>query len=146
MMRKKQVLFFASIMMLVAVVVVNFSLAGANDSVAFSSQDNGVVEKARGDAFTVTITFQNTGRAEGNWSVNVVFEGDSWSWVGAAKNLTLSADAKKTLTWNGAVPANATIGSVARLVVYYDDSFKALDWWIRIVPAAELTIKTSTVT
>ena len=144
-MTKKYALVFLLIALL-TVVVLNFSVAGANDSVAFSSQDTGVVEKARGDAFTVTITFQNTGRAEGNWSVNVVFEGDSWSWVGVSKNLTLSADAKKTLTWNGAVPANGTIDSVARLVVYYDDSFKALDWWIHVVPAAELTIKTSNVT
>ena len=144
-MTKKYAVLFLSIALL-TVVVLNFSLAGANDSVVLCSQETGVVEKARGDAFTVTITFQNTGRAEGNWSVNVVFEGDSWSWKGTPKNLTLDADAKKTLVWNGVVPANATINSVARLVVYYDDSFKALDWWIRVVPAAELTIKTSSVT
>jgi hypothetical protein len=143
-MTKKHVLLFLSIVVL-AVVVLNFSAAGANDSVAFSSQERGVVDKACGDTFTVTITFQNTGRSEGTWSVNVVFEGESWSWQGIPKNLTLDADAKKTLVWNGVVPANAAINSIARLVVYYDDSFKALDWWIRVVPAAELTIKDSTV-
>ena len=144
-MTKKYAVLFLSIALL-TVVVLNFSMAGANDSVVVCSQENGVVEKARGDAFTVTITFQNTGRAEGNWSVNVVFEGDSWSWKGTPKNVTLDADAKKTLIWNGSVPTNATINSVARLVVYYEDSFKTLDWWIRVVPAAELTIKTSNVT
>jgi hypothetical protein len=143
-MKKKQVLFLVSVVMLVAVVI-NFSMAGANDSVAFSSQENGVVEKARGDAFTVTITFENTGKDQGNWAVNVVFEGASWSWKGTPKTLTLDGNEKKTLVWNGAVPANAAINSVARLVVYYDDSFKALDWWIRVVPASELTIKTSSV-
>ena len=144
-MQKKLVLFFVSIIM-IAVVVVNFSMASAEDSVVFSSQEKGVVKKAPGNAFTVTITFQNTGNGEGSWSVNAVFEGDSWSWKGTAKTLTLDANAKKTLTWNGAVPANATINSIARLVVYYNDSFKALDWWIQVAPAAELTIKSSNVT
>jgi hypothetical protein len=137
------VLMLAAVLMVV--VVLNFSLAGANDSVVCSSAEKGVVEKAQGDSFTVTVVFQNTGRAEGSWSVNVVFEGDAWSWVGTSKNLTLAGDSQKTLVWNGAVPANATINSIARLVVYYGDSFKALDWWIRVVPAAELTIKSSNV-
>src|SRR4030043_2052364 len=99
-MKIKHAVLFLSIALL-TVVVLNFSMAGANDSVAFSSQEKGVVEKARGDAFTVTITFQNTGRAEGNWSVNVVFEGDSWSWKGTPKNLTLDGEAKKTFVWKG---------------------------------------------
>jgi hypothetical protein len=137
------VLMLAAILMVV--VVLNLSLAGANDSVTCSSPEKGVVEKARGDAFTVTVVFQNTGRAEGSWSVNVAFEGENWAWVGTSKNLTLAGDSQKTLVWNGVVPTNASINSVARLVVYYGDSFKALDWWIRVVPAAELTIKTSNV-
>src|SRR3990172_2457275 len=145
MMKKKQVLLFVSIAMLIAVVV-NFSMAGANDSIAVSSQDSGVVQKGRGDAFTVTITFENTGRDQGSWTVNVVLEGASWSWKGTAKTLTLDGNEKKVLVWTGVVPANAAINSVARLVVYYDDSFKALDWWIRVVPASELNIKTSSVT
>src|SRR4030067_1228682 len=95
-MKKKQILFFVSVAMLVAVVV-NFSLAGANDSITVSSQDTGVVQKGRGDAFTVTITFENTGRDEGSWTVNVVFEGSSWSWKGTSKSLTLSGNEKKTL-------------------------------------------------
>ena len=145
MMKKKQVLLFVSVVMLVAVVV-NFSMAGANDSIEVSSQDTGVVQKGRGDAFTVTITFENTGRDQGSWNVNVVFEGSSWFWKGTAKTLTLDGNEKKTLVWNGAVPANAAMNSVARLVMYYDDSVKALDWWIRVVPASELNIKTSCVT
>ena len=145
MMKKKQILLFVSIVMLIAVVV-NFSLAGANDAIAVSSQEKGVVQKGCGDAFTVTITFENTGRDEGSWTVNVVFEGSSWSWKGTSKALTLSGNEKKTLVWNGVVPTNAAINSVARLVVYYDDSFKALDWWIQVVPVAELNIKASNVT
>jgi hypothetical protein len=110
-----------------------------------SSQEKGVVEKARGDSFTASVVFQNTGRAEGSWSVNVAFEGETWSWQGTPKNLTLGADGKKTLVWNGLVPTNASVNSIARLVVYYGDSFTALDWWIRVVPDAELTIKSSNV-
>src|SRR4030067_63466 len=87
-MKKKQILFFVSVVMLVAVIV-NFSMAGADDSVVVSSQEKGVVEKARGDTFTVTITFENTGRDSGSWTVNVVFEGGSWSWKGTPKTLTL---------------------------------------------------------
>jgi len=144
-MRKKQGLFFVSVVMLV-VVVVNFSLADANDTINVSSQDTGVVQKGRGDTFTVTITFENTGRDDGSWTVNVVFEGTAWSWKGTAKTLTLNDNEKKTLVWTGTVPANAAMNSDARLVVYYDDGFKALDWWIRVVPASELNIKTSSVT
>ncbi len=124
-------------------IVLNFSLAGADGSVVFSSREKGVVSKGQGDAFTVTVVFQNTGVATGTWSVNAVFEGTTWSWQGTAKNLTLAGGDQKTLAWNGIVPANATIDSVARLVVYYGDSYKALDWWIRVVPGAELTIKSS---
>ena len=51
----------------------------------------------------------------------------------------------RTLTWGGTVQANASVGSVARLVVYYNDSFQALDWWIHVVPGAELSITSSTV-
>jgi hypothetical protein len=140
-MKKKQVLLFASIVTLI--VIVNFSMAGANNSIVVSSQNNGVVEKSRGDDFTVTVTFQNTGKDEGTWSVNVVFEGESWSWEGTPKTLTLDEGEKKTLTWNGAVPSNAAINSVARLVVYYDDSFKALDWWIQVVAGGKLSIQSS---
>jgi hypothetical protein len=140
-MKKKQVMFFASIVTLI--VIVNFSMAGANNSLIVSSQNDGVVEKSRGDDFTVTITFQNTGKTEDSWSVNVVFEGESWSWEGTPKTLTLDENAKKTLTWNGAVPSNAAINSVARLVVYYDDSFKALDWWIQVVAGGKLSIQSS---
>ena len=142
--RKHAVVFMLAVILMV-VVVLNFDLAGANDSVTCSSQEKGVVEKARGDSFNVTVVFQNTGKAEGSWSVNVAFEGENWSWVGTSKSLTLSGYSQKTLVWNGIVPTNASINSVARLVVYYGDSFKALDWWIRVVPAAELTIKSSSV-
>jgi hypothetical protein len=44
------------------------------------------------------------------------------------------------LTWEGTVPANASVGSVARRVVYYNDSFQALDWWIHVAPGAGLSI------
>lgn len=143
-MAKKYVLLF--LVAVLVVVVVNLSATGAGGSLVLAhDQQNCVVDKAAGDDFTVKITFKNTGKTEGTWSVNIAFEDSSWSQVGTALNLTLAPEQTETLTWNGFVPANATVGSVARLVVYYDDSFQALNWWIRVVPGAELTIKSSLV-
>jgi hypothetical protein len=129
-----------------AIIVVNFSMTDTSNALTFAhTQEDGVVNKAAGAAFTVKITFKNTGETDGNWSVNIAFEDSSWSQVGTPQILTLKSGCTQTLTWNGVVPANATVNSMARLVVYYDDSFKPLNWWIRVVPNAELTIKSSTV-
>jgi len=143
-MKSKHAMLIVTIAMM-ALVALNFALAGAAENMTISAQDKGVVGKTRGAAFTVTITFQNTGSTDGSWTVNVVFEGDSWNWKGTDKTLTLSANEQKTLTWNGAVPTNAAINSIARLVVYYNGSFKALDWWIQVVPNAVLSIQSSSV-
>ena len=143
-MAKKYALLFPVALLLVVIIL--FSVSDTGNSLVFASnQDDGVVDKAAGDAFTVKITFKNTGKTEGTWSVNIAFEDESWSQVGTPQNLTLESGETETLTWNGFVPANATVGSVARLVVYYDDGFKALNWWIHVVPGAELTIESSTV-
>ena len=143
-MAKKYALLF--LIAVLVFVVVNLSVTDVSNSLTFAhNQEDGVVDKAPGEAFTVKITFKNTGKAEGNWSVNIAFEDNSWSQVGTPQNLILQAGNTATLTWNGTVPANATINSMARLVVYYDDSFKVLNWWIRVVPGAELCIKSSTV-
>lgn len=143
-MAKKYALLF-----LIAVLVfaaVNLSVSDVNNSLTFANnQADGVVDKGAGEAFTVKITFKNIGKTAGNWSVNIAFEDNSWSQVGTPQNLVLQARETATLTWNGNVPANATVNSMARLVVYYDDSFKALNWWIHVVPGAELCIKSSTV-
>lgn len=116
-----------------------------NEILTVSACGNGTVDKIPAQAFTVEITFKNTGKTDGTWSINVAFEGEEWIWIGTPQNLTLEPDKAKTLTWNGEVPANGTVDSVARLVVYYGDSFKALNWWIHVVPAAELAITSSTV-
>jgi hypothetical protein len=143
-MAKKYALLF--LVAVLVVVVVNLSVTDAGNSLVFAhNQQDCVVDKAAGDDFTVKITFKNTGKTEGIWSVNIAFEDSSWSQVGTEQNLTLTPGQTETLTWNGFVPANATVGSVARLVVYYDDSFQALNWWIHVVPGAELTIKSSVV-
>ena len=143
-MAKKYALLF--LIAVLVFVVVNLSVTDVNSSLTVTcNQEDGVVDKAPGEAFTVTITFKNTGNTAGNWSVNIAFEDNSWSQVGTAQNLVLQAGETRTLTWNGTVPANATVNSMARLVVYYDDSFKALNWWIHVVPGAELCIKSSTV-
>jgi len=142
-MAKRYALLF--LIAVLVVVVVNFSVTDTSNALTFAHTQDGVVNKAAGEAFTVKITFKNTGETDGNWSVNIAFEDKSWSQVGTPQNLTLKSGNTETLTWNGVVPANATINSIARLVVYYDDSFKPLNWWIRVVPGAELTIKSSTV-
>lgn len=110
-----------------------------------SACTSGIVDKTPGQAFTVEITFKNTGRTNGTWSVNIAFEGEKWTSIGTSQNLTLKPDKDRTLTWQGEVPSNATLDSVARLIVYYDDSFSALNWWIHVVPAANLAITSSTV-
>jgi hypothetical protein len=105
----------------------------------------GVVDKMPGGAFTVEIGFKNIGTTEGTWAVNVACEGETWTWTGIAQTMTLKYGAKKTLTWNGSVPVNAPIDAIARLVVYYGNSAKPLEWWIHVVPAAELSITYSIV-
>ena len=143
-MAKKYALLFLTAVLVV--VVISFSLSDTGNSLVFAhNQDCSTVYKAAGEAFTVKITFKNIGKTEGMWSVNIAFEDNSWSQVGTPQSLTLQAGQTKTLTWNGDVPVNATVGSVARLVVYYDNSFKALNWWIHVVPSAELTIESSIV-
>ena len=145
MLKKYAPIFLAAVLV---VVIINFSVSDPGDSLVFAHDDDcdeDVVYKAAGDAFTVKIKFKNTGRTEGAWSVNIAFEDSSWSHVGTPQNLNLQPEETETLVWNGVVPGNAAVGSMARLVVYYDDSFKALDWWILVVSGAELTIESSIV-
>ena len=143
-MAKKYALLF--LVAVLAVIIVTFSLSDTGESLVFAhNQDCSTVNKAAGDAFTVKIVFKNTGKTTGTWSINIAFEDSTWSQVGTPQNLTLKPGQTETLVWDGFVPANATIGSMARLVVYYDDSCKPLNWWIRVVPGAELSIKSSIV-
>jgi hypothetical protein len=141
-MAKKHVLLFLVAVLVIA--IINFSISDTDNPLVFAcNQQDGVVDKAQGEAFTVKITFENTGKDEGDWSINIAFEDDAWSQVGTPQNLTLKLGETETLTWNGVVPDNATFCSMARLVGYYDDSFEALNWWIHVVPDAELGIKSS---
>lgn len=141
--KKYALLFIIAVLVFAAV---NFSVNDINNSLTFANtQADGVVDKVAGEAFKVRITFKNVGKTAGSWSVNIAFEDNSWSWVGTPRNLVLQPGETATLAWNGTVPANATVNSMARLVVYYDDSFKALNWWIHVIPGAELYIKSSTV-
>lgn len=107
---------------------------------------SGVIDKKPGEAFIVKITFRNTGTTAGVWKIAVTFESESWNWKSEQKLITLEPDEKETLAWKGEVPGDATIGSVSRLVVYYDDMFVALNWWIHVIPNAELSIVGSKVT
>jgi hypothetical protein len=137
-----------SLALITIIVTLSFSSVGSdNESLACLACGGcgGVVDKTPCEAFTVKITFKNTGKTEGTWSVNIAFEDEAWSWSGTQKTLTLKPCQKKTLTWNGNVPEDAPVDSMARLIVYYDDSFEPLDWWIHVIDGAELTITSSTV-
>ena len=104
------------------------------------------VNKRQGEVFTVKVTFKNTGDTTGTWTVNVSFEGEAnWSWQGTSQTLTLKPSKTTTLTWTGTVPENASVGSTARLVVYFDDEFAPQNWWIHVLPGAELKIVSSEV-
>lgn len=136
-------LFVVAVLM---VVVISFFASSADNSLVFASNPQDcVVDKTAGDNFTVKITFKNAGETKGSWSVNIAFEDDVWSQVGMPQDLILNSGETETLTWCGVVPATATVDSMARLVVYYNDSFKALNWWIHVVSGAELTIESSSV-
>ncbi|MEM2102110.1 MAG: hypothetical protein QXM22_01185 [Candidatus Bathyarchaeia archaeon] len=100
-----------------------------------------VVNKTQGEAFTVKVKFKNVGNATGTWSVNIAFEGESnWGWQGTPQTLTLKPSKTATLSWTGNVPANAEVGSTARLIVYFDDKIVPQDWWIYVLTSAELKI------
>ncbi|MDX1813520.1 MAG: hypothetical protein R3319_01910 [Candidatus Bathyarchaeia archaeon] len=143
-MAKKYAMLF--LVVLLVVVVVSFSVSDTDSSLVFAhNQKDCMADKAAGDYFTVQITFQNIGKTEGTLSINIAFEDKVWSQVGTQQNVKLGPGQTKTLTWNGTVPANAAVGSMARLVVYYNDEFKALNWWIHVVLGAELTIKSNSV-
>ncbi len=131
---------------LLIVIAVIPGIASAEPSLLLTTSGNGIVDKQPNSAFTVTVGFKNTGTTVGNWSVNIAFEGDVWSWAGTEQVLTLSAGASQTLTWTGKVPNNAPVDSFARLVVYYGDSFTALNWWIHVAPDAHVCITSSNVT
>jgi hypothetical protein len=141
----KKVLFPASAVALA--IIIHLSIVSLSGQVleCWACEGGGVVNKTPCEAFTVKITFKNTGKAEGVWSVNIAFEGELWTWSGTPQTISLKPSKSETLTWNGNVPCNAPAGSIARLIVYYNDSFKPLNWWIFIVSSAELTITASQV-
>ncbi len=128
-----------------ALVVAFFSSTSQSLACLACDSEGDVVDKAPCKAFMVKIAFKNTGTAEGTWVINIAFEGTAWAWSGTQQTLTLKPSKTKTLSWNGSVPCNAPVDSVARLIVYYNDSYTALNWWIHVVSGAELSITSSTV-
>lgn len=145
-MNKKFALCSLSAVALVIVLLVSFFNSTTQSLACLAcGSEGGVVDKMPCETFTVKITFKNTGTAEGTWFINIAFEGNAWAWSGTQQTLTLKPSKTKTLSWNGSVPCNAPVDSVARLIVYYNDSYTALNWWIRVVSGAELSITSSTV-
>lgn len=141
----KKKLFVVMLSVLLLLVLLNLSFTSANDDLEVKEKTRNVVEKTQGEAFTVDIEFKNIGKNDGAWNINMVFEGDYWSQEGMVQNIELEPDEEKKLSWIGNVPTDAPINTLARLVVYYEDSFIALNWWIIIVPSAELAITSSCV-
>lgn len=134
----------------VAAVIIAFSLSSPileedRSLVCSACGNKKVVKKAPNETFIVMLSFENTGVSEGSWSVNVAFESEAWTWSGAPQDLTLKTCHTKTLTWTGRVPKDAPLNSLSRLIVYYDNSLEALDWWILVVEGAKLGITSSMV-
>ncbi len=103
------------------------------------------MKKRLGESFEVEITFKNKGTREGSWRIAVAFESEAWNWAGEQRDLALEPDERETLTWEGIMPDDAIVDSVARLIVYFDNEFEALNWWIQVLPGAELAIVDSRV-
>ncbi|UCE96197.1 MAG: hypothetical protein JSV51_00890 [Candidatus Bathyarchaeota archaeon] len=105
----------------------------------------GTIDKEPDEFFEIKITFRNNGERKGTWEIAVTFEGDDWTWKGEKKLLVLNPGKKKTLRWEGEVPEVAAADSIARLIVYYDNMFVAMNWWIHVTDEAELCIVDSEV-
>ena len=145
--KKKPTLTAAIIILtlLAALSVTNLFKPSKGASLDFDVLCSGTVDKKPGESFTVKITFKNKGTTEGTWNTAVTFEGDYWIWKGEKKELALESDKKETLKWEGNVPVDAEVDSVARLVVYCDGGCVALIWWIHVISGAELCVVDSQV-
>lgn len=137
-----------SIILVMMVITLGFSCPILDEEkplTCLACDNRRVIQKNTGETFMVILSLKNTGTSEGSWSVNVAFEGEEWMWSGAPQNLTLRPYHTETLTWNGRVPDDAPLDSVSRLIVYYDSSFEALNFWIHVVEGAELEITSAKV-
>jgi hypothetical protein len=137
---------FLLIATLIVIAIANMLWSeNANSLVLSYSQKESVVNKTPGEDFSVEIKFENIGTNKGQWNTNIAFESEFWFYAGVPQILELESGKSQTLEWEGIVPEDANFDSVARLVVYYNDSFETLEWWIHVVPSAELSIKSSKV-
>ncbi len=125
--------------------VANLLLPTQAESLNMETRCKGTVKKRAGESFSVKIVFKNKDNVNGTWRITVVFEGEKWFWKGEEKQLALDPFEKETLTWEGTVPEDAETDSIARLVVYYDNNYAPLDWWIHVVAYPELSITYSQV-
>lgn len=110
------------------------------ESLNIDARCEGIVDKRVGEAFTIKVVFRNKGTGEGSWRISVAFEGEDWTWKGEEKQLSLESLERETLSWEGTVPDEAVVDSLARLIVYYDNDFVRQNWWIHIIPNPELAI------
>ena len=97
-----------------------------------------VIDKRRGEKFTITCSFSNTGDAPGTWTVNTVLRGQ-WSWDGTPQTLSLGSGESKTLTWIGTVPNVAHCLS-SQLIIIADSTELKQDWWIHVIGEALLVV------
>ena len=117
---------------------------GAVSSLDVEIKRGGAIEKKPKESFIVKVTFRNKGDSMGVWRASVTFEGD-WIWKGEQRLVTLKGESKKTLTWKGEVPEVTSPGGIARLIVYYDNKFASLDWWICVTHDENLCVVDSRV-
>ena len=143
---KKLVIVIPLLILALLIAIAVFSPpSSAQPQLTLSSQAGGVVDKNPSGNFTVTLGLKNTGTGTGTFTVLPVFEGDSWTWKGTPQTVTLDPGKSKTVSWYGQVPDDAPVDSIARLVVYYGNSYTALNWWIHVASAAQLSITQSNV-
>lgn len=121
-------------------VVYIFRPTQAISTLGMETTCGGTVDKKPGDSFTIKITFKNKGTTKGEWKITTTFEGEDWIWEGEEKLLILKPCKGETLMWEGTVPEDAAVDSVARLIVYHENDFTPLNWWIHVMPDPELSI------
>ena len=78
-MRKRYALLSLAVVTLIIMVGFLARDSDGQSLTCFACGGGGVVDKAQSEAFTVKISFKNTGTTEGTWSVNIAFEGEKWT-------------------------------------------------------------------
>ncbi|TRO47857.1 hypothetical protein E2P47_03780, partial [Candidatus Bathyarchaeota archaeon] len=93
---KKNLILIVLLALLIASII-NLSFTNAMDSLEFGKTQKEVVKKVQGETFIVEIEFKNVGKTEGQWNVNIVFEGDEWIQKRNSQSIELEPNERNTL-------------------------------------------------